>query len=305
MTISTRHLGPLTWVGLNRNKTGIIDGYLKMRESYEAGTGADLALEVSRGKRLAASFTVGGEETDLSIQLAFGWSVYLTLRGFVPWSWRRWLTKRAEARVAAQHAAGGRKRYAYELDLSSTGRTTGVRVFDGTIWFDLWKDTSQWSNDDAKHWPWNAAGWEWSWGFVRAFLGRIERVDGETSSMEGFIEAPEGRYPATATVTPYRLRRSKRLGRILQWFEGSPTRMSVVVAIPNGGPPHPGKGTTGYNCGDDCTFTLSWSTDMPDSFASIFRIAADKLLRTREQRCGPGWVPHGGWPDHMIPREPS
>lgn len=271
------------------------------REPY---SGPSLTVDLGRAgsRSIACELEVGGDERDLTLRLALWWvSLYVVLAGLIPWSWRRQSYAWAQRRAAV---LGG---YAHELDPLG-GRTTGVRVFEGSIWLDLWRDPDGWRAEDTPsirrvrgrwqvtrgHWPWNGLGWSWTLRVADWLLGRVRhQVDaGWTRVVPTTVRLPEGDYAATATTE--RVRWGRR------WWWGR-WQYRTTIEVP-GGLPIPGKGENAWDCDDDATYAHSFAAEPSPPVwerEHADRMALD-VLRTRQRRAGLCWVPSGGWPAHRA-----
>jgi len=105
----------------------------------------------------------------------------------------------------------------------------------------------------------------------------------------GCIDLPEGTYPAFAEVEEILYERP-RLGRLSRT-----TRRSTTVDVP-GGVPVPGKGESSWNLDDDAIYSQSSAARTP---AEAFEALREAALSSRRRYASEGWVPDGGWPDHL------
>lgn len=98
-----------------------------------------LMLEFSGPGCLGAEFTVGGENREVTLRLGLLlFTAYISLTGIVPNRYEK-----------AKMIATQEQKYAYELDYSSEGRTTGVMArFTNPvhIHFSFWKNGTYWSS---------------------------------------------------------------------------------------------------------------------------------------------------------------
>ena len=239
---------------------------------------------------LGLELLVGGEDNDVAVQLSLGpWFAHIGLERALP----REVRQRAYEWV--KRAAEQQKMSGYQLDPLG-GRHTGLRFFDGSLWWDLWTN-GDWSDDDLKKPPWLGNGWGGSYNVEAALFGRTKYEGGEVIvDAEAKVQMPEGAYPAKVTIKQVRWVR-KRLPWTKRWLY----RGSVEV---EGGVPVPGKGSASYNCGDDATYSITFGAD--DELLSEYvylRKFTKSVLESRIRRGGAGWRPADGWPDHCEMNE--
>ena len=232
---------------------GLIDGILWLTKEWD---GPGLAVEVSGWpdghRHTMLEFRFGGDDYDLGLALGGHlWSIFLNLQNVFPKGWRKSTYEWARRRAIELEKGGRGRMCAYELD-PFQGRSIGVRIFGGSIWVDIWNDDSGWSSDDVKHLPWNGGGWKFNWSFQDFLLGK-SRFEKELISDEDDrqVVMPEGTYPARVRI--YRA----RWPRARDPFSWRHQYMHEVKV--RDGVPHPGKGTMAHNCGDDATFSLSFT----------------------------------------------
>lgn len=90
---------------------------------------------------------------------------------------------------------------------------------------------------------WKRGGWQWTFILNELLLGRRKCEKGVIEERAVTIPMPEAEYPATAKLCWQRWTQPRA-----PWWKRE--EIYVDFEIP-GGIPHPGKGTTEYNCGDD------------------------------------------------------
>lgn len=260
----------------------VSDHYRLVAGLFETWQGPRLEVEFFPKSRLSGvSVTVGGDESDLTFGLgAWFFSLYISLRDFVPQSWRSASYARAEQRAEELSKTYWRKMYAYELDMWQ-GRRTGVDFHDGSAWFTFWHSDNGWSDDDHKRWPWEGNGWSWTLRVVDILFGE-QKYSGELEATEPAqiqIWMPEG--PYAATFRTYRCQWSRR------WWK-SPMYWRTEIQIPDG-LPFPGKGENSWDCDDDATYgsTSAVSTEWRPAHV----VALDLALETLRRRGGCEWRP--------------
>jgi hypothetical protein len=139
-----------------------VDGVLWLGAPW---TSPGLRVEVGHGGVPGLSVSFGGAEQDVGVYVDLGVaSLYLGVERAIPPRWRRVAYDRAEARArrlneAAEREGHERWVYAYQLD-PFYGRHTGVRVFDGVLWIDLWALSGDWAPWYRRVAPWNGGGWQ-------------------------------------------------------------------------------------------------------------------------------------------------
>ena len=159
----------------------------------------------------------------------------------------------------------------------SGSRTTGLRIFSGAIWVDLWNDNS-WGGRDK---PWYQS---WNLSLADTFLG--QQLYGERPLGDGrvTVDMPEGLYPATVTLfeSSWHRPRWPRTRRLL--------RATITPDLPI---PIPGKGENSWDCEDDATSSLTCPVATAAAAAATLR---ESCMETRQRHGGPNWVPDAGWP---------
>lgn len=132
--------------------------------------------------------------------------------------------------------------YFHPTDVYKQSRSWGFYYFheSKTLYCKLGGYQMMSSSDD----PWY---YDFQFNFVRFLFGRLKTSVEIISNGTWTVEMPEKNYDATYKVENIVHKRKR-------WFTKRYTR--VEINIPEG-IPHPGKGTTDYNCGDDRTYSLS------------------------------------------------
>ncbi len=302
-----------------RGETGRIRWTLWLGSSFDDGpfVRVDVGL-TGNFRNTALMFNFGGEERDFGVTVGLYWlSMYLALGGVFSHETRRKSYERAEARAAAI----GRGMYAYMLD-PFEGRDTGVSFHHGSAWVSLWNDHTGWNSGDtprlAREWvrneyavrvrrwrwtrghlPWNCLGWQWTLDVQDWLIGarQYELSEPLHSAADTYVHMPEGDYPCSITTKKVRWNR--------RWWNG-PWMYRTAVEVP-GGVPHPGKGESAWDCGDDATYSVSYAVDPSPpvpltSYADRFR--AD-VMETRARYAAEPWSPQAGWPSHCIQPPPA
>lgn len=292
----------ITWTK-GRSEVGRLAGKLWFGEPYEARCWVSLDVGLAtKYRHTALEVTFGGEDRDLGLHVGL-WFVSLWLGlAIVPRSWRQrsyaWAQRKAEALPGM---------YAYMLD-PFEGRTTGVRVFDGSVWLELWNDGDNWNTVDTPRferrrtepggprrwrfirgrWPWNGSGWSWTLHVVDWLIGETWReVDADWTREEASAVAmPEGDYPCTVRIERCRWNR--------RWWRGRWV-YRAHVEIPRG-IPHDGKGENAHDCGEDATYGIGFAVEdeAPSVREATDRVALD-VLKTRQRRGGLQWKPQQGF----------
>ena len=104
---------------------------------------------------------------------------------------------------------------------------------------------------------------------------------------------PEGSYRGRIKTKKVRWNR--------RWWNG-PWHYSAEIEVANG-IPHPGKGSTSYNCSEDATYSMSFCEALDESMLWInelyFTNKFEKNVKEyRRKYSGPNWKPKNGWPKH-------
>lgn len=161
----------------------------------------------------------------------------------------------------------------------SPARETALNYFDRTFWLDLWSDTHSWGPADRKVWPWQGSGWKFNWAPLDTLLGRMAYTSIPTVPVEhplvmpASADYPETIYTARVHWTAVTHARSR-----FPFLSSTYHTTTVEVAD---GVPHPGKGTTGYNCGEGRTYSIS----VPGTLGPYKAVQTfiDKLVETRQR----------------------
>jgi hypothetical protein len=144
------------------------------------------------------------------------------------------------------------------------GRQTGIRVFDWSVWWDVWSNTMSWSNKTPK---WR----DGSFNIPDFFLGKWKYSEKELESREVEIPMPEKTYNGTVKMQMATWKRPR-------WFAKKIMRAHIDMKDPI---PIPGKGSASYNCGDDATHSLTCpARNIPEAVGKL----VGSTLETRMKR---------------------
>jgi len=117
------------WIGNNASHHGEKKHYLQ----FEVGPWGHFGIEV----------TVGGEDMEVQFRIGLGFAVlYVALAGIVPDRYDK-----------AKEIAANSGCYAYELDYSSQGRTSGMMVnfrHGLSVAFSLWNNSDSWTSKSIR-----------------------------------------------------------------------------------------------------------------------------------------------------------
>jgi len=120
------------------------------------------------------------------------------------------------------------------------GRQIGIRVFDWSVWWDVWSNTMSWSNKTPK---WR----DGSFNVLDFVLGERQYSERDIESRDVDVPMPEGNYKGTVKMREATWKRPR-------WFTYRLMRAHIDMEEPI---PIPGKGSASYNCGDDATHGLT------------------------------------------------
>lgn len=153
----------------------------------------------------------------------------------------------------------------YEKDYSHRNYFD-LSVHDGSLWWQFGGDTMSWSRETPR----------WKHGNFRFddfLLGKMEYVEGHPEVHKVKIPMPEGAYDATVEMRDDRWERAR-------WRTLRIRRAKVDVPL---GIPFPGKGESGYDCGEDASFGLSCSAETVEE--AIGKMV-ESVLRNRRRYGG-------------------
>lgn len=160
-----------------------------------------------------------------------------------------------------------------EISLRYYPKSEGVGEDFGYFSWRLWTDPDSWSSSTPR----------WRDGMFRIaeFIfgphGCKKEQTGDVQTVE--IKMPEGSY--TAKCTPERA--------TWYWprFKKSIVQHYIEVEV-DGGIPVPGKGESGWDCGDDAIIATGFCTDSVQKAAQLF---AARVMETREKYASRSWTP--------------
>lgn len=153
-------------------------------------------------------------------------------------------------------------------DLNDSRRVVGFRIFDGSIWWDLW-------SDNLGYGPQRTAVWHVrDWVLGRAKYSRQVISEGDTS-----ISMPEGNYPVHYQECLDTWKRPRWKARTIRRFD---------MDMGEDGIPIPGKGENSWDMDD--TAILS-GTYVADNLLSALHKLRASANRDRERYGGKNWTP--------------
>jgi len=208
------------------------------------GSHSSFCIELALGWRFSFSLDVDDEDITIGICPAI-FSLYLSIQC----GWSRRLSDFLRGK-------------SYE------GRTASFKIHDWAIWLELWAKQMSWSRSD----PW----WmHWTWHPVDTFFGRTKHSELEISSIDTMIPMPEKPYPARVVMKRETWKRPR-----LPWASHRVTRAHIDCKE---GIPHPGKGESEYDCGDDATYGLTCPAEtVEEGIAKLVQ----SVLRSRRRYGG-------------------
>jgi len=112
---------------------------------------------------------------------------------------------------------------------------------------EIWQKTGEWRRGD----------WAWSVNFDRLVWGKKEYSKQPLWEIQREIPMPEKAYAATLQLVERRWTQPRKFWRPVVM------KRTIDIEIPEG-IPHPGKGTTSYNLGDDALMGLGFDGEDPD-----------------------------------------
>lgn len=218
---------------------------------------------------LALKLDLGGEDNTV------GASVYLPFTGgfhlefdFLPWKWR------------------------VKLGLTEE-RETGLSFGDGTLRWDLhrrrwatWHSRKSWRSKSLRErWAIRLKdGSEGSFDIVQLLLGKVQHESELLSEHDAVVNLPEGDYPVLVSLERATWKRPRGRTRVVLRANVQPAERAI---------PHPGKGTTSYNCGEDASFGLTCPAATVEEAVEAMRAS---VMRSRaDYGSGEKWRPEKTW----------
>jgi hypothetical protein len=152
-------------------------------------------------------------------------------------------------------------------------RSTGFRIFSGSIWWEVWHTTDSWSSRTPR---WRHGNWD----PMDSFFGRVKhREDEIVTCVTTVIPMPEGSYPCKVTI------KRESFGRPRLPWRHRVTRAHVDCQTPV---PYPGKGESEYDCGDDALYSMVTSASTVEQ--AIARAVESVLGRRRQYGGSVNWT---------------
>lgn len=181
-------------------------------------------------------------------------------------------------------------------------RSTGFKVHDGSIWFELHREAHA-SYYSRAYWRKKTRRERWairlqdgmhaSFHYVDFLLGSTKYTSEPLSEHEAVVHLPEGDYPVLVTLERATWTRARWRDKVVMRADVQP----MVSALPT-----PGKGTQSYNCGEDATFGLTCPATTVEEAVEAMR---DSVMRSRENYgSGEKWRPTKDWTlkEHNLPK---
>ncbi len=176
---------------------------------------------------------VDGGEREFTIHFGLLLSIYITFEHFLPKSW--YPTRKSDT-------------YGVLLD----EKEISLRIHGGSIWWTLWRDPDVWMNKDWRNSSFN---------FSRKILGDTEWIKCNQTYEDFILPYFEGNYAVRIFEEDFHLKYKRRIFWFLdkkgKKFEGHAGYQEggVFVEKPV---PHEGKGENSWDCGEDCTYSISF-----------------------------------------------
>lgn len=171
--------------------------------------------------------------------------------------------------LGADHTSG--HQFAARTFWMSNGREIGITFHDGTLWINLWNDPMEYRSSDPK---W----WHKTIDLADFFLGRPVHTEMVLEVRRVQVPMPEGGYWGTVTMKEETWKRPRWRRRVIN---------RAHIEMDEGqGIPFPGKGESGYDCGEDATYSMTCQAEtMLDGV-----MALTKSVMQRRIRYGSGWA---------------
>ena len=176
------------------------------------------------------------------------------------WDWlenRKWFTKWVKEdknKIKHMEVYGEPREYFKHAE----ERQFSLRIFDWTIWGDFYSKTMESNSSD----PW----WmRWNFSIPDFFLGKYKYETKTLETRNVKIPMPEKNYDAVVKIFLSTWKRPR-------WLF-TKKRIRADIEIPEG-IPHPGKGTTSYNCGNDALYGGTYqATNVNDAICEVVKSA--------------------------------
>lgn len=152
------------------------------------------------------------------------------------------------------------------------GRTFGMRIFDGTIWFDCYHDPMEWRSSDPKWQHFNVVPMD-------VLFGRPKYSERDLDHQRVEVPMPEAAYPATVKMFESTWKRPR-----LPWAK----KIIRAEITPDKPIPFPGKGENSWDCGGDATHSMTCAADSPFKAAMAL---SESVMRDRVRHGGQNWRP--------------
>jgi hypothetical protein len=173
-----------------------------------------------------------------------------------------------------------RDRHNGQFRTDYSDRELSVRLFDWAIWWNFWTDPDSWSSKTPKYRNGN-------WHPLDTFLGRMSVTDKEIAREDVQIPMPERSYVATVVLEDRTWRRPR-------WPFPIHHHIGAHVHMERDPVPHPGKGESEYDCGEDAAYSSSFQVPA-ERFSDAVSYAVGHVvassLDSRRRYGGRDWRP--------------
>ena len=154
-----------------------------------------------------------------------------------------------------------------EITKHAENLETGIRIFNWTVLLDFLNNTDEWKSSDP--W-WKRCNFNVKDIFLDLLLGKMEHKDELVKETSVKIPMPEKEYDGIAKVSKVTRKRKKWYPKIDYY-----TEIRVEKGVP-----HPGKGTTSYNCGTDgLVSTAIKGENINGAIANFVKVAVERRLK--------------------------
>lgn len=176
-----------------------------------------------------------GDGVGFQLHFGFPWlfSLFLTVDG--GWA-QRLATRLLPNRTRDRHTGQWRTDY--------SDRDISLRFFDWAVWWHVWTDPDSWSSRTPK---WRDGNFH----PVEFIFGPTKVTDKEIAREQVMIPMPERSYAATVVI-------EDRVWRRPRWPFAWHRHIGAKVDMQRDPVPHPGKGESEYDCGEDATYSSSF-----------------------------------------------